>query len=198
VFPVLWPETSSPSPSRPLLFSPFHRADSAFELNKAYVSTLLPSYCVCSHHRSISLPLRWQAPNIQISPILAGSLSIPRLPHSTTPLTEQEHEGQDRTRGARAKVTQRKRPLPRETWGMFCVLAETKEPSQAEARITQHLMLPSRCPSPITSSPQRVVCAAANPRHPTGPHRSEPFCLSARLCLPLPCPAPSVACVSSS
>lgn len=68
MFPVLWPETSSPSPSRPLLFSPFHRADSAFELNKAYVSTLLPSYCVCSHHRSISLPLRWQAPNIQISP----------------------------------------------------------------------------------------------------------------------------------
>jgi hypothetical protein len=89
---VLWPETSSPSPSRPLLFYPFHLADSAFELNKAYVSTLLPSYCVCSHHRSISLPSSLagtQHPNIPpfwlaASPFLACLTQPPPSPNKST------------------------------------------------------------------------------------------------------------------
>ena len=144
---------------------------------------MLPSYCVCSHHRSISLPLRWQAPNIQTiphfgwQPLHSSLASLAPLP----PLTEQKSTrvrtpGHTGGGGPRAKVTRRKRPLPRENVGNVLRAGRDEgNPAKQKARI----MLPSRCCQPQTSHWSLTVQSLSS----VYPHAF--FC-----CLPLPCHCP--------
>jgi hypothetical protein len=189
---VLWPETSSPSPSRPLLFYPFHCADSAFELNKAYLSTLLPSYCVCSHHRSISLPSSLagtQHPNtppfwLAASPFLACLTQPPPSPNKSTRVRTGHGGGQGQ--GYTTKTTLAARNVGN-------VLRAGRDEGTQPSRGTHHTTPHAPLALPITHHQlpptSRVLCCQPQTSHWSSPFREA--LLSIRTPLPpsaLPCP----------